>query len=89
MEKPVVSVIIPERNEEKFISKCIDSIIDQTYQIDKIEILVVDGLSYDKSRDIVEKYSKRYPQIKLLNNEKKITPVARNNVFLYHYSHIM
>lgn len=78
MEKPVVSVIIPVRNEEKFISKCLAGIISQTYSIDKLEVLVIDGLSDDDTAEIVEQYSKRYPQIKLLKNNKKITPVAMN-----------
>jgi glycosyltransferase involved in cell wall biosynthesis len=78
MDNPVVSVIIPERNEENFISKCLDGVINQSYPIEEIEVLVVDGLSDDKTREIVEKYSKKNPQIKLLINEKKITPVARN-----------
>jgi glycosyltransferase involved in cell wall biosynthesis len=78
VEKPVVSIIIPVRNEELFISKCLNGIINQTYPIDKLEILVVDGLSDDKTKEIVEEYSNKYPQIQLLENKKKITPVAMN-----------
>jgi len=39
------SLSLAEINEEKFISKCLDSIIDQDYPKDKIEVLVVDGMS--------------------------------------------
>ena len=75
---PFVSVIIPCRNEEKFIGKCLDSIIAQDYPKDKIEILVVDGRSTDRTREVVEGYTQRYPFIKILDNSKRITPVAMN-----------
>jgi len=45
--QPLVSVIIPCRNEERFTSKCLDSIIENDYPKDKLEILVVDGMSED------------------------------------------
>lgn len=46
----LVSIIIPCRNEEKFIGKCLDSIIAQDYPKDKLEVLVVDGMSEDRTR---------------------------------------
>lgn len=42
---PIVSIIIPCRNEERFIGKCLDFIITQDYLRYKLEILVVDGMS--------------------------------------------
>ncbi len=42
---PLVSIIILYRNEEKFIGQCLDSIIANDYPEDKIEVLVVDGMS--------------------------------------------
>ena len=75
---PFVSIIIPCRNEEKFISKCLDSIVAQDYPKDKIEVLVVDGRSTDRTREIVKEYIQRYSFIKILDNPKKITPVAMN-----------
>lgn len=77
MEKSV-SVIIPCRNEEKFIEKCLDSIIQQDYPKDKLEVLVVDGMSEDKTKDIVKTYSERYSFVKLLENRKKFTPFGLN-----------
>lgn len=76
--KPFVSIIIPCRNEEKFIGKCLDSIIAQDYPKDRLEILVVDGMSDDGTRAIVEGYTDRYSFVKLVNNPKKITPSALN-----------
>jgi glycosyltransferase involved in cell wall biosynthesis len=73
-----ISVIIPCRNENNFIGKCLDSIILNDYPKDKFEILVVDGMSSDGTREIVRQYLRRYPFVKLLDNPKKITPVALN-----------
>jgi len=75
---PNTSVIIPCRNEEKFIGKCLDSIIAQDYPKDKLEVLIVDGMSEDETRKISEKYIGQYPFIKILDNPKKITPCALN-----------
>jgi len=73
-----VTIIIPCRNEEKNISKCLDSILAQTYRIELIKILVVDGMSDDKTRDVVYVYSEKYPFIRLLDNPQKVTPYAMN-----------
>ncbi|MFH1657161.1 MAG: glycosyltransferase family 2 protein [bacterium] len=75
---PSVSIIIPCRNEEGFIKECLDSILNQDYPKDKIEILVVDGMSEDKTREILKKYQEEYLFIKVLDNFKKITPTALN-----------
>ena len=76
--KLFVSVIVPCRNEIRFIEKCLDSIIAQDYPKDKLEILVVDGISKDGTREIVKNYSNKYPFVKLLDNPKKIAPSAMN-----------
>ncbi len=75
---PFISIIIPCRNEERFIDKCLDSIIAQDYSKEKLEILVVDGMSNDKTREILKDYSKKYSIIKILDNPRKVTPVAMN-----------
>lgn len=75
---PLVSVIIPCRNEEKYIGKCLDSIISQNWPKDRIEVLAIDGASEDKTRKIIEDYSKKYQFIKLLENPKKYTSFGLN-----------
>lgn len=75
---PFVSIIIPCRNEEKFIGRCLDSIVANEYPEKKMEILVVDGLSEDRTREIVKEYDKRFPFIRLLDNYKKTTSSAFN-----------
>ena len=73
-----VSVIIPCRNEERFIGRCLDSIIANDYPKDRIEILVVDGKSQDGSAELVRKISRDYPFVCLVENPQKVTPVAFN-----------
>ena len=73
-----VSVIIPIRNEEKYIYECLESIIAQSYPKDKLEVLLVDGLSDDNTRQIINEFSKKHQFIKILDNPKKIVPTALN-----------
>lgn len=73
-----ISVICPIYNEEKYIAKCIDSIIGQDYPKEDMEVLFVDGMSMDKTRSIVQEYSKKYSFIHLLENPMRIAPCAMN-----------
>ncbi len=75
---PFVSIILPCRNEEKFIAGCLDSIISSDYPRERLEALVVDGMSEDGTRDILARYTERYKFIRTLENKKKITPCAFN-----------
>lgn len=75
----VVSVIIPLLNEERYIENLIDSLIKQTYPIENMEWIFVDGNSSDGTLALIENYALtgKYPVI-LLNNPKKKTPYALN-----------
>ncbi len=73
-----VSVVIPCRNEEKFIGKCLDSIIAQNYSKERLEVLVVDGMSEDGTKRIIEGYAEQYAFIRILDNPNKITSCALN-----------
>jgi glycosyltransferase involved in cell wall biosynthesis len=75
---PFASVIVPCRNEEKHIARCLDSILANDYPKDRMEILVLDGLSEDRTREIVARYSERYPMIRLVENPEKNIPAAMN-----------
>lgn len=55
---PLVSVVITTKNEEKNIENCIKSVKDQTYPLEKIELIVVDNNSTDKTIDIAKKFTK-------------------------------
>ena len=73
-----VAIVIPCRNEELYIEKCINSILNSNYSLELIHIYVCDGISDDNTIAIVKKLSKENPQIKLLVNQKQTTPFALN-----------
>jgi glycosyltransferase involved in cell wall biosynthesis len=73
-----VSVIVPCRNEERYIGLCLDSILATTYPRDDLEVLVVDGRSDDRTREVVARYAERRPWIRLLDNPRRVVPAALN-----------
>jgi len=74
----MITVICPIYNEEEYILKCIDSILQQDYPKDQLEILFVDGISHDKTRDIINEYSLKYSFMRMLDNPNKIVSYAMN-----------
>ncbi len=74
----MVSVIMPVYNEKKYISKCLDSISATTYPQAKLEVIVVDGMSSDGTRDILADYAQQHPFIRVVDNPAKIKPRALN-----------
>jgi cellulose synthase/poly-beta-1,6-N-acetylglucosamine synthase-like glycosyltransferase len=75
---PLISVIVPCRNEARFISKCLESILASEYGRLNAEILVVDGMSDDGTREILDRYASRHGSIKRLDNPGQTTPAALN-----------
>ncbi|MBZ0265516.1 glycosyltransferase family 2 protein [bacterium] len=75
---PIVSLLVPMKNEEDYIGKCLDSMLTQTYPADKLEILIFDGNSTDRSVEVVEEYCERSEQFKQFNNPKEIQSAAWN-----------
>jgi glycosyltransferase involved in cell wall biosynthesis len=75
---PTVTVIVPTRNEERFLVKCLDSIVATDYPVDRLEVLVADGRSEDRTREIVAEYAARHPWIRLIDNPGRIAPTALN-----------
>jgi len=75
----IVSVIVPMRNEGNYVEKCMKSILSQDFPLEKLEVIVVDGLSEDKSQEIAKYYAKMYPDtVKLIENVNKTVPFAMN-----------
>jgi len=72
------SVIIPARNEEKYIGGCILSLLECDYPNEFMEIIVVDGISEDSTVEIVNSYIEKYNFIKLALNIEKTAPHAFN-----------
>lgn len=64
---PLVTIIIPIYNAEKYLKKCLKSVVNQTYQ--NLEIILINDLSTDYSKHIAEQYVKNYKNIKLINNK--------------------
>lgn len=76
MEKKI-SIIIPVYNVEKYLARCLESILNNTYK--NIEIIMVNDGSKDNSKQIVEEYEKKYPEIiKTKEQENKGPAEARN-----------
>ncbi len=73
---PLISVIVPAYNVEKFIGKCLESILAQTYE--NFELIVVDDGSNDYTSDIIEIFAKQDKRIKLIRQENKGVSSARN-----------
>lgn len=75
----VVSVVMPVLNEEKYIDKCIESLLLQDYPMEKMEWIFVDGCSKDRTVEFLKGYGEKYPKlIKVFNNPHKIVPYAMN-----------
>lgn len=74
----MVSVICPIRNEERHIKDCLRSIMNQDYDQSLIEIIVVDGMSDDRTRSYVRQMRHEDRRVKLLDNPARIVPGAMN-----------
>ena len=74
-----VSVVIPVQNEQRYLKNCIASILEQDYAKENMEVIFVDGMSEDGTREMLEVYAAQYSDfIQILNNPKKIVPAAMN-----------
>lgn len=77
-----LSVIIPVYNVEKYIEKCINSLLDNDLEVSEYEIVVVDDASPDGSLSIVQEIAKRHSNIKIISQENKGLGGARNSGIL-------
>lgn len=76
MEKEKISVIVPVYNVEQYLGRCVDSILEQTYQ--NLEVLLVDDGSPDSCGDICDKYAKEDSRVRVLHKENGGLSDARN-----------
>lgn len=74
-----VSIVIPVYNVEDYLKECLDSILKQNYDINKIEIILIDDGSIDNSLNICKKYKEKYSNIKILEQPNSGVSKARNN----------
>ncbi len=77
--RPFVSVIVPVRNEERYIERCLGALGDQSYPRDRFEVIVVDGESTDRTRSLVERFiAESTLNMRLLSNPAKRTAPGLN-----------
>jgi cellulose synthase/poly-beta-1,6-N-acetylglucosamine synthase-like glycosyltransferase len=77
-ESPPVSVILPIRNEAHYIARSLGAVLAQDYPADRMEVMVVDGMSTDGTREIVESMRADSPRVQLIDNTGRIAPMALN-----------
>lgn len=77
-ELPFVSVIVPVRNEERFLRDTLEQLLEQDYPADRFEVLVADGDSTDGTCDIVRELQRRYTNLRLLHNPQRWSSAGRN-----------
>lgn len=77
MDKPLISVIVPIYNVEKYLRRCIDSLVGQTYP--NLEIVLVNDGSPDNCGEICDKYAQKNKNIKVLHQKNQGVSAARNN----------
>lgn len=77
---PIVSVIIPCYNEEKTIGMLLDSLSHQTYPLEQMEVVIAEGMSEDKTREEIEKFSAKNSgfQVRVVDNLKRSIPAGLN-----------
>lgn len=73
-----VAIIIPTLNEERFIENCLSSIMEQTYPFNDMDVMVIDGRSKDRTREIVQRISELNPNVRLIDNPRRIQSIAFN-----------
>lgn len=79
MSEPIVSVVMPLYNEERFIDGCIASLLEQDYPLSQMEWIFVDGGSTDRTVDKLTDYAATYPSlIRVYHNPHKTVPYAMN-----------
>ncbi len=74
----LVSIIIPTRNEERFILNTLESIMAQDYPSELIEVIIADGESDDSTGKLIEKFITNHPNVTLINNPERVVPFALN-----------
>ena len=75
---PFVSVLVPVRNEVDFIDRSLGAILRQEYPKDRLEIIVIDGMSTDGTRQRVSTLASTHGNVIMLDNPAHIVPVALN-----------
>jgi glycosyltransferase involved in cell wall biosynthesis len=74
----MVTVLVPCRNEGRYIAACLASILGTTYPLDRLEVLVLDGQSDDGTADAVAAVAAEAPVVRLVSNPGRVVPTGLN-----------
>jgi len=77
--KPLVSIVLPCRNEQGYIQACLQSALDQDPPEGGLEILVADGMSTDGTREYLQQMATQYPSIRILDNPGRIVSAVKSS----------
>jgi len=77
-ELPFVSVVLPVRNEARFIQRCLESVVGQDYPDERMEIIVADGMSTDATRAVALSFAAKHPGMRVIDNPGRIVPTGLN-----------
>lgn len=69
-DRPFVTLVMPSYNEEHYIEECLNSLLQQDYPAEQVEILVADGGSQDQTREIIARIAEKNPRVRLLDNSE-------------------
>src|SRR5258706_11536805 len=75
---PFVSVLMPLRNEASFIRRSVGAVLAQDYPLDRMEVIIADGLSDDGTRNVIEALRLQNPNVRLIDNPGKIVSTGLN-----------
>lgn len=78
MDKPVVSILIPVYNAAAFLPKCLDSVLNQTYQ--DLQVVIVDDGSKDNTLEVCQKYAEKDNRVAIYHQENQGVAATRNHL---------
>ena len=76
--EPLVSMVVPVRNEEAHLRRCVESLLTQDYPVEKLEVIVVVGASRDDTRGVAARLAQADARLRVLDNPGGETPVSLN-----------
>jgi succinoglycan biosynthesis protein ExoA len=78
VETPLVSVVVPVRNEAAFLRRTLSQLVAQRFDPQRFEILVVDGESTDGTPELAMEYARRFAGVRVFSNPRRLSSAARN-----------
>lgn len=76
MKNPLISVVIPVYNTDPYLEKCLESVVNQTYQ--NLQVIIINDGSTDNSAEICQKFSEKDDRIEFINKQNEGVSIARN-----------